>query len=78
MAQQRIKFVQKQDADTVYDTTVETDTNTLTGQPVALDAGEDFRLIVEDTLTEAEVMERLQQLLISLKDGTLVLTAALA
>lgn len=79
MAQQRIKFVLKRDsADTNYTTTVEADTNTLTAQPVALDAEEDFRLIVEDDLTEAEVADKVQHLISALRDGRLVLDAAVA
>ena len=79
MAQQRIKFVQRRDSnDTNYTTTVEADVNTLSGAPVALDADEDFRLIVEDTMPISEVADKVQQLATALKDNQLVLDAAVA
>ncbi len=64
MAQQRIKFiVSGQDGGSYYSTTVvEDDVNTLTAQPVALDAGEDFRLIVRDDLPVKDIVHRLQDL----------------
>ena len=79
MAQQRIKFVQRRDSnDTNYTATVEADINTLAGLPVALDTDEDFRLIVEDTMPISEVADKVQQLLIALRDNQLVLDAAVA
>lgn len=79
MAQQRIKFVQRRDSnDTNYTATVQADVNTLTAQPVALDADEDFRLIVEDTMPISEVADKVQHLLMALRSNQLVLDAAVA
>lgn len=74
MAQNRIKYVQGSDG--IYTETVEADVNTLTAQPVALDASEDFRLIVADGLSADDVAERLQQLVSQLADGQTIRTAA--
>lgn len=73
MAQQAIKFVQRRDSnDTAYTTTIVADAVT------SLDADEDFRLVVEDDMTEAEVADKVQQLINALRDGQLVLDAAVA
>ncbi len=69
MAQQAIKFIQNGDG--TYTATIVADAVT------SLDAGEDFRLVVEDTLTESEIHDRVQQLITTLRDGQEVLDAAL-
>lgn len=73
MAQQRIKFVRDQNGG--YDVTIEADTNTLTAAPVALDANEDFRLIVEDTIPLAEIADKVQALVTELRSGQTVTAA---
>ncbi len=71
MAQQAIKFVQRRDSnDTQYTTTIVADAVT------SLDADEDFRLVVEDTMPISEVADKVQQLLMALRGGQLVLDAA--
>ncbi len=71
MAQQAIKFVQRRDSnDTNYTTTIVADAVT------SLDADEDFRLVVEDDITEAEVADKVQHLINALRSGQLVLDAA--
>ena len=70
MAQQAIKFVQRRDSnDTNYTTTVQADAVT------SLDADEDFRLVVEDTMPLAEVADKVQHLINALRDGQLVVDA---
>ncbi len=65
MVQQRIKFIRSgQDGGSYYSTAVvEDDTNTISGgNPIPLDSGEDFRLIVRDDLPIADIVHRLQDL----------------
>lgn len=70
MAQQRLKMIR--DPSGSYNVSIEPDTNTLTAQPVALDAGEDFRLIVSDSLTDPELNDALTGMITALKDGQLL------
>lgn len=78
MAQQRIKFVLDKKSSR-YTTTVQADTNTLSAAPVALDTNEEFRLIVADTALDPDwLADRLQQLIVALRDDQLVLNASVA
>lgn len=70
MAQQRIKFVRGQDGG--YVPATEADSNTLTAQPVALDANEDFRLIVRDDIPLAQLADSIQALVTTIRDGQLL------
>ena len=73
MTQQRVKFVREQDGG--YIPVVETDTNTLTAQPVALDSNEDFRLIIDDSMAVDEIMGKLADFIAAIKDGQTVRSA---
>ena len=74
MAQQRLKFIR--DASGSYSITTETDTQLINpAGPVVLDAGEDFRLIVRDDLSEAEVNDAITGLVTNVKDGQLLRNA---
>lgn len=78
MAQQRIKFVRNA-PNNDFTVTVEADTNTLTAQPVTLDAAEEFRLIIPDTLiSKNDIAERVQAFIATLRDGQEILDAVLA
>lgn len=73
MAQQRVKFVRETDGG--YIPVIETDTNTLTAQPVALDSNEDFRLIIDDSMSVDESMTKLQDFISAIRDGQTVRNA---
>lgn len=73
MAQQRIKCIRQ--TDNTIQTTVETDTNTLTAQPVALDANETARIIIPDTIPLNDLQLNLQAVIHAIEDGQVFLAA---
>ena len=71
MAQQRIKFIRQSSGGYIgrgLGVIVEADTP----GGATLDANEDFRLVVKDTMPESEVIMHLENLLVQLKDGQLL------